>query len=75
MKLYREFKSINHEFPKDRILIAENDDLGKLKVEAEKIAIAEIGNEEIMWNDSLSETTSVIQILKIDDKSELVIRR
>ena len=77
MKLYQEFKSISNEFPKDRILIAENNDLGTLKQLAIDFALKlkQDVNIDVAWTDPLSKTTSVALILDIDDKSELVIRR
>ena len=75
MKLLREFKSTNHETPKDRILIAEDDDLEQLRTEAERIALKHDMDIDLMWNNPLSDTTSVVLLLKIDNESELVIRR
>ena len=75
MKLYQEFKSINHEFPKAPIFIDENDNLEILKDKAIKIGKQLNPNFENCTSWSHSDTSSIVAIFKIDDKSELVIRR
>lgn len=50
MKLFREFKSVNQESPKERILIAEDDDLEKLRSEAERVALKHDKDIDLMWS-------------------------
>lgn len=74
MKLFQEFKSIDHDSPKLRKLIAECDDIDVLKKKATAFASSDgLILDDNVWTYSVS-SPNAAHIMCVNDQYELVIR-
>ena len=75
MKLFQEFKSINHRQRKPRILILEDVKVEVLKQKAAYFAFQESGLSRVdnIWTYSVDRPTAA-QIMWVNDEYEMVIR-